>query len=289
MESLEYYLAKSIKERWAVPHFNISDLATLRGAALAAQKLKSPVMIGTSEGERAFIGLGAAVAIIPMIAKEFGVPLFLNADHSFSVETATKAMDSGYSSVHIDLSKKPWQENITGVTQIVTYAKTRSQPISIEGEAGFLVTDSSKIYKEAIEIPPESLTTPEQAKEFVETTGVDRFAPAVGTLHGIAANRKIIDIERIKEIRGAVGNEITLVLHGGSGTDDSQLKAAIEAGINCIHINTELRVAYSKALRLFLEQNEEETTPYKILEPAVQAVAQKVVEKIRVFGSDNKI
>lgn len=272
-----------------MPHFNISDLATLRGIALAAQKMKSPVMIGTSEGERNFIGLGAAVSAVPMVAKEFGVMMFLNADHSLSVETATAAIECGYNSVHIDLSKKPWNENIDGTIQVINYAKTRARPISIEGEAGFLVTDSSKIYKEAIEIPPESLTTPEQAKEFVETTGVDRFAPAVGTLHGISANQKIIDIERIKQIRQSLGNTITLVLHGGSGADDNQIKQAIKAGINCIHINTELRIAYSRALKNFLQQNPEETTPYKLLEPATQAVALKAAEKIKIFNSANTL
>lgn len=289
MAKLGSYLWQAIEQGWAVPHFNISDLATLRGIAKAAAHLKSPVMIGTSEGERKFIGLREAVALVQAAAQQFEIPLFLNADHSVSLESAMAAIDHGYNSIHIDLSRKSFEENVKETTEVVQHARKTHRTISIEGEVGYLVTESSKVYQEKITIPPESLTNPEQAKQFIESTGVDRFAPAVGSLHGIAANTPKLDIERIKKIRQAIGKEISLVLHGGSGITENDIRAAIQAGINCIHINTQLRLAYSQTLRKALSQNPGETTPYKYLEKASDAVAKKAAEKIKLFGAANKM
>ncbi len=290
--NLKEILNRALEEKWALPHFNISDAVTLAGICEAAKELKSPLLIGTSEGERKFIGSRQAVLMIKAYREEYGIPIFLNADHHRSLSVAEEAVNTGYDSVHIDLSASNLEDNIEKTKEVVSYAKSsanrRTIDISVEGEVGYLMTESSKIYKEVIEIPPESLTKPEEAKRFIEETGVDRFAPAVGNLHGIAANVKKLDIARIKAIREAIGN-ITMVLHGGSGTPDEQIKEAIGAGINNIHINTELRVAYSGALRKFLINNPEETTPYKFFAPVIEAIKQKTVEKIKLFGSVNKI
>ena len=286
--TLREILNRAREEGWALPHFNISDAVTLAGILEAAKELKSPVMIGTSEGERRFIGAKQAVLMVREYRAEYKLPIFLNADHHKSVTLAEEAVDAGYDSVHIDLSIVNLEENIRGTKEVVAYAKSKNKEISVEGEVGYLVTESSKVYKEVIEIPPESLTKPEEAERFVRETGVDRLAPAVGNLHGIAANVKKLDIERIKEIRKRVGN-ITLVLHGGSGTPDDDIKAAIVAGMNNIHINTEIRLAYALAIRTFLANNPEETTPYKILSPAIEAVREKTMEKIKLFGSANRI
>ena len=286
--TIKEILNKALHEKWALPHFNISDAVTLAGILEAAKELKSPILIGTSEGERRFIGSKQAVAMVREYREEYGLPIFLNADHHKSVSAAQEAINAGYDSAHIDLSVANLEENINGTKEIAAYAKSKNPNISVEGEVGYLVTESSKVYKEVIEIPPESLTKPEEAERFVKETGVDRFAPAVGNLHGIAANVKKLDIERIKNIRAAIG-AVTMVLHGGSGTPDDQVRAAIEAGINNVHINTEIRVAYALAIRTFLANNPEETTPYKILAPAIEAVREKSIEKIKLFGSENKI
>ena len=201
---------------------------------------------------------------------------------------AQEAVDAGYDSIHIDLSVAKLEENIAGTKEIVGYAKAKNKEISVEGEVGYLITESSKIYKEIIEIPPASLTRPEEAARFVKETGVDRFAPAVGNLHGIAANVKQLDIARIEAIRAVIG-DTAMVLHGGSGTPDDQIKEAIKAGINNIHINTELRVVYAEALRKFLADHPDETTPYKFFTPVIEAVKQKAAEKIILFGSANRI
>jgi len=279
-----------------LPHFNISDLAMLRGICEAAKELKSPLFIGASEGESKFIGRKQAVSLIKTFRKEYGIPIFLNADHHKSVNAAKAALDAGYDSVHIDLSKLPLEENIKGTKEIVEYAHLKwdappgigAPTASLEGEAGYLVTESSKVYKEKVEVPPESLTKPEDAERFVKETEIDRFAPAVGTIHGIAANTPKLDIERIKAIRKVIG-DVAMVLHGGSGVSDSDIKSAIQAGINNIHVSTEIRVEYSNTLRKFLGEHPDETTPYKIFVPVIEAVKQKAAEKIRLFGSVNRV
>jgi fructose-bisphosphate aldolase, class II len=287
MMTLKEILLKAKNEKWALPHFNISDAVTLRGICEAAEELKSPLLIGTSEGEQKFIETKRAVTMISLFREEYGLPIFLNADHHRSVESAKEAIDAGYDSVHIDLSKVPISENLAGTKEIVNYANASGRDISVEGEVGYLVTESSKIYKEVVEVPEESLTKPAEAEAFVIETRVDRLAPAVGSLHGIAANAPKIDVPRIKAIREAVG-EVTLVLHGGSGVTDEDVRAAIEAGINNVHVNTEIRVAYSGALRKFLKDNPDESTPYKIFAPVIEAVKRKAAEKIKLFGSAEK-
>ena len=278
-----------------MPHFNVSDAVTLRGICETAKELKSPLMIGTSEGERNFIGLRQAVAMARAYHEEYNLSIFLNADHHRSVSAAQEAINAGYDSVHIDLSAAQLEENIKSTKEVVEYARQMSNvkgqmsKISVEGEVGYLVTESSKIYKEVIEIPPESLTRPEEAARFVKETGVNRFAPAVGNLHGISANAPKLDFERIKAIRKAIGNEVALVLHGGSGIPDDQIREAIKCGINNVHINTELRVAYAEALRKFLAEHPDETTPYKFFASVIEAVRQKTAEKIILFGSVHRI
>ncbi|MBU1159576.1 class II fructose-bisphosphate aldolase, partial [Patescibacteria group bacterium] len=187
------------------------------------------------------------------------------------------------------LSKLPYEENVKGTKEVVNYVKSKSPDVSVEAELGYLVTDSSQIYKEAIEIPLESLTKPEQAAEFVEKTGIDRFSGAYGNIHGIAVNEPKLDLERIRAIRKILPENVSMVLHGGSGISDGQMKEAIKAGIANIHINTEIRVAYTDALRKSLKDNPEETTPYKLFPPVIAAVQQKVEEKLKLFGSVNKI
>ena len=152
-----------------------------------------------------------------------------------------------------------------------------------------ILKGESKIQKKIIEVKPEDLIKPEEAKDFVLKTGIDRLAPAVGSIHGIVANEKIIYPDLIKKIREAIGSDIAMTLHGGSGISDEQIKSAIAAGINNIHINTEIRIAYVEALKKSISDNPEETTPYKLYPPVIAAVRQKVEEKLKLFGSVNKL
>ena len=282
---LKDILLQARKDARGLGHFNISNLEMLQGILEAAKEADAPVMIGTSENEAQFIGYRTAVAMARAAAEEHGVPVFLNADHHKSVEAAKAAIDAGYESVHIDLSRIPYEENITGTKEVVDYARASGHDVSVEGELGILATESSKLYEAEIVVRPDDLTSPDQAKDFVKRTGVDRFAPAVGNFHGISVKtEKKLDMERISAIRAVLPESVALVLHGGSGTSDDQLQEAIRRGVANVHISTELRVAYTEALRKSLADNPGETTPYKIFSPAVKAVKNVVGQKLTLFG-----
>lgn len=285
---LDEILKKAAKEGWAVGHFNISNLEQLRAIMEAGKELRAPIMIGLSEGERKAVGLKEAVALVKAFREEYGIPVFLNPDHSHSVESAKAAFDAGFDSVHIDLSAMPYEENLKGAKEVADYVKSKNPDVSVEGELGYL-RGESKVQKEIIEIKLEDLTEPGQAAEFAQRTGITRFSGAYGNSHGISIGEPALDIERIKAVREALPENVAMVLHGGSGIPDEQIKEAIKAGIANIHVNTEIRVAYTEALRKTLAENPEETAPYKITPAAIEAVKQKVEEKLKLFGSIDKI
>ncbi|HDO23713.1 MAG TPA: ketose-bisphosphate aldolase [bacterium] len=283
--NLNGVLAEATSGHWSTGHFNISNLEQFRAIMEASKAVGAPMaMIGLSEGERKFVGLKQAVALGRAFEEEYEMPVFINPDHSHSVEAAKAAFDAGFNSVHVDLSKLPFEENSAGTREVVDYVKSKNPDVSVEGELGYLRGDSI-IQKEVIEIKLEDLTKPEEAAEFVEKTGIDRFSGAYGNIHGIAANEPKIDIERIKSIRKILPENVFLVLHGGSGITNGDMRKAIEAGIANIHINTEIRVAYTEALRKALADNPEQVVPYKIFPPVVEAVKQKVEEKLQLFNN----
>lgn len=286
--TLHIILKRARKEHWAVPHFNVSDLDQLRGVCEAAAKLRAPLMIGTSEGERQFIGLKQAVALVRTFREELGVPIFLNADHTKSVKAAKAAIDAGYDSIHIDLSREPYAKNLAGTAEIVRYARKKNRLVNVEGELGYLMTESSKVYKQKIVVDPKTLTKPDEAVRFVRETKVDRFAPAVGNLHGIAANRKKLNFTLIRELRRRLPKRVALVLHGGSGSGAAAFKKAIAAGITNIHISTELRLADVRALKKSIRQHPDEVAPYKLSEKSLEAVRAKAAYFIKLFGASGK-
>ncbi|OGD24918.1 hypothetical protein A2819_02740 [Candidatus Azambacteria bacterium RIFCSPHIGHO2_01_FULL_40_24] len=286
--TIKNYLKKTTEEKWAMGHFNFSEDEALRAIVESAAKLKTPIFIGTSEGERKHVGLKQAVNLVKAFQEEFGIPIFLNADHHKTLESVKKAIDAGYDAILADFSAKPFEENIQLTKQSVEYAKSKNPDIIVEGELGY-IRGESKLQREIIEIKPEDLTKPEDAAQFIKETGVDMLAPAVGNIHGIAANAPKLDFQRIADIKKAVGNNVYLVLHGGSGMSESDFKNAINAGISMIHINTEIRVAFTEALRKSVVEMPEETTPYKILTPGVEAMKKVIEEKLKVFNSLNKI
>jgi len=286
--NLEEYLNKATREHWATGHFNVSELDHMRAIVEACKESGSPAIIGTSEGERKHLGLKEAVALRDVFAKEYGIPIFLNADHTKSAEAAKEAVDAGYDSMHIDLSALPFEENWQKTKEVVEYARSKNPEINIEGELGYLRGDS-KIQKEKIEVKKEDYTNPEQAKDFVEKTGVDRLAIAVGNIHGISLEEPALDIERIKKIRQLVPASVALVLHAGSGIPEEQIKAAIQAGIANVHINTDLRVAYVRELKKSLDENKDEAAMYKLDAPAMEAMKKVVIEKLKLFGATNRV
>jgi len=282
------YFKKAQKEHWAIGQFNFSTLSQLKGIIEAAKKMKSPIILGTSEGESKFLGLEQAAALKSVFQKETGLPIFLNLDHGKSFEYLKEACDSGYEAVHFDGSELLIEENIERTKEVVKYAKKFG--ILVEGEVGLIGTETSKVYEEKFELKEKDLTNPEEAEKYIKETGVDSLAVSVGTFHGITVKggNPRIRLERLKEIKEKVGDKF-LVLHGGSGTLEEDIKKAVELGIVKVNINTELRLAYTNTLKKVLEENPKEIRPYKQLPEAIEAV-QKVVEaKIQLFGSDNKL
>ena len=289
---MEFSPIKILKDaqtgRYAIGQFNISTDEQIRAVVEVAKDLKSPIIIGTSESEREFIGTEQVVALVKVWQKESGLPIILNADHCKSFESAKEVIDAGYSAVHFDGSSLPLEENIEITKKVVEYAKSKNPDIVVEGEVGYL-RGSSEVHKEKIEIKEEDLTKPEEAKEFVKKTKVDSLALAIGTVHGIEAEgEERIYLDRLKEIQKAIPNTF-LVLHGGSGASSEDVTKAIKLGIVKININTELRVAYSKGLEQEIKEHPEEVKPYKILAPAVEEMKKVVKEKIDLFGSSDKI
>jgi len=287
MRNVKHYLIKAYEEQWAIPQFNFSDFTQMKAIVSAAEKMKSPVILGTSEGESKFFGLQEAVALRNVLRKKIGLPIFLNLDHGKSFEYLKEAIDEGYDMVHFDGSKLSLEENIKVTKEVVKYA--RKKKASVEGEVGRIGTDSSKLYSEKFEIKEEDLTKPEDAEKFVKETNVNLLAVSIGTFHGmdvsgVCPNLRIDLLRKIKEKINGIG----LVLHGGSGTPEDDIREAIKNGIVKININTELRLAFTGNLRRFLDNNLEEVVPYKFLADAKDSVEKVAELKIKLFGSANK-
>jgi len=274
----------------AVGHFNISDLVLLRAVFGAARELSVPVVVGLSEGEREFVGTSQIGALVKSLREEFDFPIFLNADHTHSLAKGIEAAKAGFDAIVFDLSALPFEENVRQTKQAVEALKAINPSMMVEGEIGDIGT-GSEIHDSSPDLS-KGLSTPEEAKQFVESTGVDILAPAVGNMHGMLRSmvkgetKKRLDLERIAAIKQASG--VFLTLHGGSGTDDDDLRRAIAAGINIVHINTELRVAWRRGLEQGLAKMPDEVVPYKILPAAVEAVKQVALSRLRLFNEKRR-
>src|SRR5262244_3637180 len=284
-ETLRDVLTRLQTEGAALGHFNVSDQVLLKAVVAAAAETKIPVLVGASEGEREFFGARQLAALVKSIRQESGLPVFLNADHTHSLAKATEAANAGFDAVGIDFSALPFDQNVARTKEAVQAVKAVNPAILAEGEIGDIGTGSE--IKETAQGNFSKLTTPEEARQFVEATGIDILAPAVGNMHGMLKSmvqgkaKKHLDIERIAQIKQAASTFLTL--HGGSGTDDEHFRKAITAGINIIHINTELRVAWRESLDESLARNANEVVPYKVLRPVVDSVKQVVSSRLRLF------
>jgi fructose-bisphosphate aldolase class II len=290
MHSLRELLQKAEQGGVAIGHFNISDLVLLKAVFAAAREQNVPVLVGLSEGEREFVGTRPIAAFVRSLREEYDFPIFLNADHTHSLAKGLEAAKAGFDSIVFDLSALPFEENVRQTRQAVEALKAIHPVMLVEGEIGDIGT-GSEIHDKAPDLS-KGLSTPEEAKQFVESTGVDILAPAVGNMHGMLKSmvagetKKRLDIERIASIKRAAG--VFLTLHGGSGTDDEDFRKAIAAGINIVHINTELRVAWRKGLEQGLAKHPDEVVPYKILPSAVEAVRQVVTSRLKLFNGERR-
>jgi fructose-bisphosphate aldolase class II len=287
MQTLRNALEQSEKNGVAIGHFNVADLVLLKAVVAAARDLKVPVAVGASEGEREFFGVRQIAALVRSLREEYDYPIFLNADHTHSLAHALDVAKAGFDSVVFDLSALPFEQNVRQTKEAVEALKAINPAILVEGEIGDIGT-GSEIHETAPDLS-KGLTSPQQAKEFVEATGIDILAPAVGNMHGMLKSmvqgqaKKRLQIDRIAEIKRAV--QMPLTLHGGSGTDDEDLRKAIGAGINIIHINTELRVAWRRGLEEGLSKEPDEVVPYKILPFAVQSVEEVARSRLALFNA----
>lgn len=286
MKSLIETIKQAENNKVAVGHFNVSDTTALKAIFEAGRGLDLPVIIGVSEGERNFIGLKQVAALVKSLRDEYGYPIYLNADHTYSPQKVKEAVDAGFDAAVFDASELPIEENIKKTKEVVGYVKSVNPDFLIEGELGYIGSGSTMLKEipEGAAVKLEDLTKPEQAAEFVKQTGVDLLAPAVGNLHGILAGvgNPALNIERISEIKKAV--DVPLVLHGGSGIKDEDFVAAIKAGVSIIHINTELRLAWRRGLEKAFREKPDEIVPYKLLLGAVDEIKKVVYDRLRLFN-----
>jgi fructose-bisphosphate aldolase class II len=288
MKTLREYVAEADAQGVAIGHFNISSLDVLWGIYNAASKLNLPVIIGVSEGEEDFVGAEQAVALVKSFRDTYQYPIFLNADHHYSFDRVKKAIDLGFDAVIVDGAALPMEENLELTKKCVDYArevsKSTGRDILVEAEIGF-IGKSSKLLDEIPEgVNETTMTTAEDAAMFVKATEVDMLAPSIGNIHGIVrSGNPRLHPERVREIREATG--VPLVLHGGSGTMNEDFTQCIKNGIDIVHINTEIRVAYRDGLKKTLQESPDEVAPYKFLRPGMLAVQSVVEARLKLFNN----
>jgi fructose-bisphosphate aldolase class II len=286
-KSLKEYILEAEEKGIAVGHFNISNLEGVKAIMEAVSELKVPVIIGVSEGERNFVGVEEISAIVKAEKEKTGLPIFLNADHTHSFESAKKAIDKGFDSITVDGSKLPLNQNIKYVKSCVEYSLTKEKDVLIECELGY-IGSSSEVHSELpsdISFDENSLTHPDDAARIIRETNAFMIAPAVGNMHGMIGVGKDpkLNIKRIEEIRNATG--VPLVLHGASGNSDEDVLSAIKAGCAVVHVNTELRVAFREGLEEGLKDNPDEVAAYKYELDAVEEMKKVVIAKLRLFNN----
>ena len=288
MHRLREALDRTQENGAAIGHFNISDSVILNAVFASGRELNVPVLVGVSEGEREFMGVRQIAALVRSLREEFDFPIFLDADHTHSLAKAIEAARAGFDLIVFDVSALPFEQNVRQTKEAVEALKAINPVILVEGEIGDIGT-GSEIHEEAPDLS-KGLTTPVEAKQYVESTGVDILAPAVGNMHGMLRSmvqgqmRKRLDIPRIAQIK--IAARVPLTLHGGSGTNDDDLREAISAGIGIVHINTELRVAWRHGLEDGLVKQPDEVVPYKILPFAVETVKQVARSRLKLFNGN---
>jgi ketose-bisphosphate aldolase len=278
-KSNKYLLAQARKGKYAIGAFNASGSEQIEAIIRGAINSKAPgLIVATSEGEGKFVGFKQAKALIDAWKTVVEFPIYLHLDHGKSFEIIQQAIEAGYDSVHYDCSELTIEENINELKRAVAYAHKKN--VFVEGELGFLRGKSQ--VQEIVEVNEKDMTDPKVALDFAKKTGIDSLAVIIGNFHGIATvSGEHLNIERLKEISKIIN--IPLVLHGGSGIPNEEIKIAIGLGISKINVNTEIRVAFTEGLKEAIAKNPGETTPYKIFPLAIEAVGNVVKEKIGVF------
>ena len=281
LENMKDMLNKADSGKYAVPQFNINNLEWTRFILEQCQELNSPVILGASEGAIKYMGGYKTVFnLVKSLISDLNItiPVALHLDHGSSYESCVKAIDNGFTSVMIDASKYPLAENINITKQVVMYAKDKN--VTVEAEVGAVGGEEDGVANEL------AYAKVEDATKLVDETNIDFLAPALGSVHGIYKGEPKLDFERMVKIHELT--RLPLVLHGGSGIPDELIKKAISCGITKVNINTELQLAWSKAVRLFLNENSEVYDPRKVIKSGEKALKEMVTQKVNLFGSNNK-
>ncbi|MFA5003892.1 MAG: class II fructose-bisphosphate aldolase [Candidatus Saccharimonadales bacterium] len=283
-------MAQARAEHWAFGAFNLDDEPTLKAIALAAAAKKAPVLVEVSQGEVDTIGLENVRDMVDNFKYLYGLEMYINLDHSPSVEAAKAGVDAGFEFIHIDASQANHdatdEEIIAATRQVVEYAKFTGALVEAEPHyfAGSSNLHTEKIDYEEIK---KTFSTPEGTRAFVEATGIDTYAAAIGNLHGKYPVPKKLDLELLQRIRDAVDCNISL--HGGSGTPGHYFESAVKIGVTKVNINSDMRIAYREALEKILVADPNEYSVAKLIEKSVVPAVQAVVEsKIDMFNSAGK-
>lgn len=283
-------MAQARSEHWAFGAFNLDDEPTLRAVAQAAANKKAPVLVEVSQGEVDDIGIHNVRDLVDNFKDQFGVEMYVNLDHSPSVEAAIEGIEAGFEFIHIDVSQSNHDasddEIIEATKKVVEYAKLTGA--QVESEPHYF-GGSSNVHTEDInyEEIKKTFSTPEQAQAFVAATGIDTFAAAVGNLHGKYPVPKILDLELLQRIRDAITCNISL--HGGSDTPGHYFRDAVRIGVTKVNINSDMRYAYRTSLEKILKENPNEYSVAKLINKDVVDAVQAVVEsKIDDFNSSGK-
>lgn len=274
-------LLEAQRKGYAIPAFNIHNLETIQVVVEAAKELRSPVILAGTPGTFSYAGRDYIQAIVEVAAKRYSIPIALHLDHHEKFEDIKESIDLGTKSVMIDASHFDFEENIKIVHKVVQYAHERG--VTVEAELGCLSGQEDDLI---VDEKDAKYTNPAEAKEYVERTGIDSLAIAIGTAHGLYKVKPKLDIERLKEIRKVV--DIPLVLHGASGVAFDDVRKCIQYGISKVNIATELKMPFASALKNHFQDNPKANDPRKYMMPAKEAMKEVVIEKIKMCMSENR-
>ncbi|WP_050616617.1 class II fructose-bisphosphate aldolase [Bacillus testis] len=280
--SMTEMLNKALKEKYAVGQFNINNLEWTQGILAAAEEEKSPVILGVSEGAaRHMGGFKTVVMMVKGLLEDMKitVPVAIHLDHGSSFDKCKEAIDAGFTSVMIDASHHPFEENVETTKKVVDYAHAKG--VSVEAELGTVGGQEDDVIADGV-----IYADPNECKHLVEATGIDCLAPALGSVHGPYKGEPNLGFKEMEEIKDLTN--MPLVLHGGTGIPEADIKKSISLGTSKINVNTENQIAFAKKVREVLDNDKEVYDPRKFIGPGREAIKATVVGKIREFGSNNK-
>jgi len=274
------WIKRAYKEHFAIGAFNTNNLEMTQAIIEAADEMRSPVIIQTSEKALDYAGIDEISQIVISLAKKAKVPVILNLDHGRKIQTVQDCLKHGFTAVMYDGSHFKYRKNVNLTKKVVQIA--RRYKVGVEGELGALAGIEDYIKSKKV-----IMTKPIEAKRFIKDTGVDILAVSIGNAHGIPVPHEKFDLKRLKEIYLAT-KSTPLVLHGASSTAPAKIRAAIKLGVSKINIDTDLRLAFTNSLRKTLAKNKKVYDPRAVLAPSKEALKRVVKQKIKVFGSWRK-